>query len=99
MPNKYSNSAVTVRHNRPQGQSQKTLKVTCMTNPTENRSQLKAACDRQEWAFLDLLLERDATHINDHAVYTDTWGDWWGLLLECVYQGHADGVRVLLKHG
>ena len=70
-----------------------------MTNPTTTRAQLKAACDQQQWALLDLLLERDPTHINDHAVYTDTWGDWWGILLECVYQGHVDGVRVLLKHG
>jgi hypothetical protein len=66
---------------------------------TTTRTQLKAACDQQQWALLDLLLQRDPTHINDHAVYTDTWGDWWGFLMECVYQGHVDGVRVLLKHG
>jgi hypothetical protein len=70
-----------------------------MANPTTSRAQLQAACDQQQWALLDLLLERDSTHINDHAVYSDTWGDWWGFLLECVYQGHVDGVRVLLKHG
>jgi hypothetical protein len=37
--------------------------------------------------------------IDDNALYTDDWGEWWGMLLECVYRGQPDGIRVLLKHG
>lgn len=80
----------------------------CKSNPipldfmaafTVTRAHLKAACDAQNWDLLDKLLEQDASGINDNALYTDTWGSWWGMLLECVAGGHADGVRVLLKHG
>ena len=49
--------------------------------------------------MLDLLLETDATHLNDKALFTDTWGDWWGLLMEVIYRKAPDGLRVLLKHG
>ena len=63
------------------------------------RAQLKTACDAQNWDLLDKLLELDSSQINDNALYTDTWGLWWGMLLEAVLNGSADGVRVLLKHG
>lgn len=49
--------------------------------------------------MLDLLLETDGTHIDDNALFTDTWGEWWGLLMEAIYRQACDGVRVLLKHG
>lgn len=64
-----------------------------------SRSQLKAACEQEDWDLLDLLLETDATHIDDNALFTDTWGDWWGLLMEVICRNSRDGVRVLLKHG
>jgi hypothetical protein len=64
-----------------------------------SRSQLKAACEQENWDLLDLLLETDATHLNDKALFTDTWGDWWGLLMEVIYRKSLDGLRVLLKHG
>jgi hypothetical protein len=64
-----------------------------------SRSQLKAACEQENWDLLDLLLETDATHLNDKALFTDTWGDWWGLLMEVIYRKSPDGLRVLLKHG
>ncbi len=63
------------------------------------RAHLKQACDSGDWALLDRLLEISRAHINDASLYTDGWGEWWGLLLECVYRNQADGVRVLLKHG
>lgn len=64
-----------------------------------SRSQLKAACEQENWDLLDLLLETDATHLDDNALFTDTWGDWWGLLMEVIYRKAPDGLRVLLKHG
>ncbi len=64
-----------------------------------SRSQLKAACEQENWDLLDLLLETDATHLNDKALFTDTWGDWWGLLMEVIFRKAPDGLRVLLKHG
>ena len=70
-----------------------------MTNFQVTRAHLKNACDAKNWDLLDKLLEISTKHINDNALYTDTWGEWWGLLLQCVYRGHEDGVRVLLKHG
>src|SRR5689334_6347821 len=63
------------------------------------RAHLKTACDAQNWDLLDKLLELDSSHVNDNALYTDTWGLWWGMLLETVQNGSVDGVRVLLKHG
>lgn len=70
-----------------------------MTSFTVTRAHLKQACDRRDWDLLDRLLEISAKHINYNAFYTDSWGDWWGLLLHCVYEDEVDGVRVLLKHG
>ncbi len=64
-----------------------------------SRSQLKVACEQENWDLLDLLLATDATHIDDNALFTDTWGDWWGLLMEVIHRKSSDGVRVLLKHG
>jgi hypothetical protein len=64
-----------------------------------SRSQLKAACEQENWDLLDLLLETDPTHLDDKALFTDTWGEWWGLLMEVIYRGSPDGLRVLLKHG
>ncbi|OJJ16015.1 hypothetical protein BKI52_35170 [marine bacterium AO1-C] len=64
-----------------------------------SRALLKKAVDHKSWDLLDKLLEIDATHINDNSYYTDTWGEWWGLLLECVRHNHVNGVKVLLKHG
>lgn len=63
------------------------------------RSHLKAACDQKNWDLLDRLLEIDASAIDDNALYTDTWGEWWGLLVEVIGRGEADGLAVLLKHG
>lgn len=63
------------------------------------RAHLKTACDQQNWDLLDKLLGIDASQINDNSLYTDTWGIWWGLLLETVRLGSVEGVRVLLKHG
>ncbi len=64
-----------------------------------SRAHLKTACDQKNWDLLDKLLEIDASQINDNALYTDTWGLWWGLLHETVMNNAIDGVRVLLKHG
>ena len=63
------------------------------------RADLKKACDQKAWDLLDKLLEIDRSHIDDKSLYTDTWGDWWGMLLECVYNNQINGVRVLLSHG
>lgn len=63
------------------------------------RAHLKNAVDQKQWDLLDKLLEIDNGRINDNALYTDTWGEWWGMLLECVYQDQIEGVKVLLKHG
>ncbi len=70
-----------------------------MTQFQVTRAHLKNARDAKNWDLLDKLLEIDSTHINDASFYTDSWGEWWGLLLDCVYDSHEDGVRVLLKHG
>jgi hypothetical protein len=66
---------------------------------TVTRAQLRAACERQQWDLLDKLLEIDPTHIDDMALFTDTWGGWWGMLCAAVAAGATDGVKVLLKHG
>jgi hypothetical protein len=66
---------------------------------TVTRAQLKAACERQQWDLLDKLLEIDPSRIDDTAMFTDTWGVWWGMLFQAVATGATDGVRVLLKHG
>ena len=70
-----------------------------MTDFQVTRAHLKNACDSQNWDLLDKLLEISTKHIDDKAYYTDSWGEWWGLLLECVYRDDEEGVRVLLKHG
>ncbi len=64
-----------------------------------SRALLKKAVDNQQWDLLDKLLEIDNQHINDTSLYTDTWGEWWGLLYECVQNNQPTGVRILLKHG
>ncbi len=63
------------------------------------RAHLKFACDHRNWDLLDKLLEIDASRIDDNSLYTDTWGSWWGLLMEAARLGAIDGVKVLLKHG
>ena len=63
------------------------------------RAHLKSACDQQNWDLLDRLLEIDASKIDDNALYTDTWGEWWGMLMAAIAVNSVDGVRVLLKHG
>ncbi len=63
------------------------------------RRHLKDACDAASWDLLDRLLELDRAAIDDDALYTDGWGDHWGLLVECVRQQRVDGVRVLLARG
>ena len=70
-----------------------------MTKKTVSRALLKKAIDHKNWDLLDKLLEIDPTHINDTSYYTDTWGEWWGLLYECVRKGQVNGVKILLKHG
>ena len=54
------------------------------------RAHLKKACDTRNWDLLDKLLELSERDIDDKSYYTDTWGEWWGLLLECVYGNHVD---------
>ncbi|MEI7644577.1 MAG: hypothetical protein WCJ55_09895 [Chloroflexales bacterium] len=66
---------------------------------TVTRAQLRAACEQQQWDLLDKLLEIDPAQIDDAAMFTDTWGTWWGMLFHAAAHGSADGVRVLLKHG
>ena len=72
-----------------------------MTKPRYQvtRAHLKKACDQRDWDLLDKLLELDDKHINDNALFTDGWGEWWGLLYECVLSEQEDGVRVLLARG
>ena len=70
-----------------------------MTDFKVTRGHLKSAVDQENWDLLDKLLEIDNSLINDDSLFTDTWGDWWGMLLEAVYKQSVDGVRVLLKHG
>lgn len=70
-----------------------------MTQFEVSRAHLKGAFDREDWDLLDKLLEIDCSRINDNSLFTDTWGDWWGMLLEAVYRQSASAVRVLLKHG
>jgi len=70
-----------------------------MTEFNVTRAHLKNACDSKNWDLLDKLLEISAKHIDDKALYTDTWGEWWGLLLECVHRDYENGVKALLKHG
>lgn len=63
------------------------------------RAHLKIACEQQDWDLLDKLLEIDNSSINDTSLYTDTWGEWWGLLFQAILSDSVDGVKVLLKHG
>ena len=64
-----------------------------------SRALLKKAVDQKNWDLLDKLLEINPKHLNDRSYYTDTWGEWWGLLFHCVMKNQVDGVKVLLKHG
>lgn len=63
------------------------------------RNQLKTAVEKNQWDLLDKLLEIDSTHIDDKSMFTDTWGEWWGMLFECVGKNKVTGVKILLKHG
>jgi hypothetical protein len=67
--------------------------------PTITRAHLKNACDQRNWDLLDKLLEIDDKHINDNALFTDEWGEYWGLLCECITQNELVGVQVLLARG
>ncbi len=69
------------------------------TEFTVTRAHLKTAFDQQNWDLLDKLLEIDNSRINDNSLYTDTWGDWWGMLAEAARNRSVDGVSVLLKNG
>lgn len=64
-----------------------------------SRALLKKAVDNKNWDLLDKLLETDSTNINDTSMYTDTWGEWWGLLYHCVIKHQVTGIKILLKHG
>ena len=70
-----------------------------MTEFSVTRAHLKNACDQRQWDLLDRLLEIDASGIDDKSLFTDTWGSWWGMLLECVMQKQIKGVQVLLARG
>ncbi len=70
-----------------------------MADFTVTRAHLKNACEKRDWDLLDKLLEIDSSQINDKSLFTDTWGSWWGMLLECVMQKQVKGVQVLLAHG
>ncbi len=63
------------------------------------RGHLKKAVDTKNWDLLDRLLEIDKTFIDDRKYYTDGWGAWYGLLIECIHQESTIGVKVLVKHG
>ena len=63
------------------------------------RAHLKLAVETQNWDLLDRLLEMDRKHMDDASYFTDTWGEWWGLLMECILREYETGVRILLKHG
>jgi hypothetical protein len=63
------------------------------------RAHLKTACENQNWDLLDKLLEIDKKHIDDNSLFTDTWGEWWGLLFHCIIRNYETGVKVLLKYG
>ncbi len=49
--------------------------------------------------LLDLLLEKDDQNINNNSMFTDTWGEWWGLLFQMVLNRSVEGVSLLLKNG
>ncbi|MBX0327417.1 hypothetical protein K2Z83_06970 [Oscillochloris sp. ZM17-4] len=66
---------------------------------TVTRAHLRAACESQSWDLLDKLLEIDPSRIDDNALFTDTWGTWWGMLIAAIVDNSPAGVRVLLKHG
>ena len=70
-----------------------------MTEFSVTRAHLKNACAQRQWDLLDRLLEIDASGIDDKSLFTDTWGSWWGMLLECVMQKQIKGVQVLLARG
>jgi len=70
-----------------------------MSDYSVTRAHLRNACQEKNWDLLDKLLELDSSGIDDKSVFTDTWGSWWGMLLECCMNEEPDGVRVLLKHG
>jgi hypothetical protein len=70
-----------------------------MENLKVTRAHLKNAVEKGNWNLLDKLLEMDASEIDDASLYTDTWGEWWGLLVECIRCQCVEGVKVLLKHG
>lgn len=53
----------------------------CQASIPSTRAHLKAACEAKQWDLLDKLLEFDATLIDDNALYTDTWGTWYGMLV------------------
>lgn len=63
------------------------------------RAQLVRAVKTASWDLLDRLLAEDSRHLDDNALFGDDWGDWWGMLLQCVYDDEIEGVRVLLAHG
>ena len=63
------------------------------------RAHLKKALDSRDWDLFDQLLVIDSSYINDPQVYTDTWGAWWGFLMECIREKSSTGVTILLKHG
>ena len=69
----------------------KTIQVT--------RELLRKACKTENWNFLDKLLETDNSMIDDEFMFSDIYGDYWGLLMECIYRNSSEGVTILLKHG
>lgn len=70
-----------------------------MSAPPVSRADLKSACEAENWDLLDKLLELDRALIDDNSLFTDTWGEWWGLLMEVIRRNSEDGLKVLLKHG
>ena len=63
------------------------------------RAHLKKAYELAQWDLLDKLLSLDNSHINDASYFTDTWGEWWGLLLDAVYTDRLTAVQILISHG
>jgi hypothetical protein len=63
------------------------------------RGHLKKAVDEKNWDLLDKILSIDKSFLDDRRYYTDGWGTWYGLLIECIRQSSLEGVKILIKHG
>ena len=65
---------------------------------TVERHHLKNACQNSQWDLLDKLLELDNSLVNDNSMFSDSWGQYWGMLYELILRNEVEGIQVLLKH-